>query len=225
MSKKLDISEVSNQDENQDKEIKIVKTSDLPDFSKIGMKPSLASQTKQVNQFPAPKLPQKKPQLGKLPELPIKSDNNQFEVEELPELPNRFNLQKTPQVEELQESPNAFNIQKRPQPRIEEPKPERIIREAPIERTFRESPPQRIISEIRPHNKHEDMYIKLDKFVSAKKALKTAREKLREIEDVMRQIRDTRMREEQELAAWEKDIDSAKVKISEVTKNIFEKIE
>jgi len=71
----------------------------------------------------------------------------------------------------------------------------------------------------------EDVYVKIDKFHSARKSLNLARTKLDEIDEVMRKIRETRMREEQELASWEKDIDSVKTKVEDVTKNIFEKVE
>jgi hypothetical protein len=92
-------------------------------------------------------------------------------------------------------------------------------------RAFQEFAPKRFVAELKPASKVEDVYVKIDRFHSARKALTGARNKLAEIEEVMRKIRETRMREEQELASWEKDIDSVKSKVEDVTKNIFEKIE
>ena len=84
---------------------------------------------------------------------------------------------------------------------------------------------RRIQMEKEKPSKVEDVYIKIDKFHSARKSLNFARTKLDEIDEVMRKIRETRMREEQELASWKKDIDSVKTKVEDVTKNIFEKVE
>jgi chromosome segregation ATPase len=73
--------------------------------------------------------------------------------------------------------------------------------------------------------KTEDVYVKIDRFHSARKALNTARDKLKEIDELMRKIRETKMREEQELSSWEKEIETIKSKVEDVTNNIFEKVE
>ena len=70
----------------------------------------------------------------------------------------------------------------------------------------------------------EDVYVKIDRFHSARKALNAAREKLQDMDALMKKIRETRMREEQELASWEKEIGSVKTKVEDVTNNIFEKV-
>ncbi|MCU0642327.1 MAG: hypothetical protein MUF61_01980 [archaeon] len=80
-------------------------------------------------------------------------------------------------------------------------------------------------AEIKSGKKAEDVYVKLDRFHSARKALFSARDKLKELEELMKKIREARMREEQELASWEDEINSVKSKVEDVTKNIFEKIE
>ena len=79
--------------------------------------------------------------------------------------------------------------------------------------------------EISPAARTEDVYVKIDRFHSARKALNIAREKLRDIEELMRKLRETKMREEQELSSWEEEILSIKSKVEDVTKNIFEKVE
>lgn len=73
--------------------------------------------------------------------------------------------------------------------------------------------------------KTEDVYVKIDRFHSARKALNTARNKLKEIDELMRKIRETKMREEQELTSWEKEIESVRSKVEDVTNSIFEKVE
>lgn len=69
-----------------------------------------------------------------------------------------------------------------------------------------------------------DIFVKIDKFHTARRSLNMAQEKVEEIEHLLKKIRETRMREEQELTTWEKDITSAKEKIEDVSKNLFDKL-
>ena len=71
--------------------------------------------------------------------------------------------------------------------------------------------------------KSSDIFVKMEKFYSAKRALSSTQDQLNSIESVLKKIRETKLREEQELAAWEKEIMQAKSRIQEITKNIFEK--
>lgn len=73
--------------------------------------------------------------------------------------------------------------------------------------------------------KNNDIFVKIEKFYSAKKALEATNNKLDEIDSVLHKIREIKMREEQELAAWEKDLATVKTRIKEVTDTIFEKVE
>ncbi len=82
-----------------------------------------------------------------------------------------------------------------------------------------------IMPRISKSQKNTDIFVKIDKFYSAKKALETTNHKLDEIDSVLHKIRETKMREEQELAAWEKDLATVKARIKEVTDTIFEKVE
>ena len=136
---------------------------------------------------------------NEFPELP---EEEEKEVQELPEAPE----------EELPELPGS-RVQKRPETSK--------IREL---EEF-EMPKERWLSEITPATKTEEVYIKIDKFHSARKSLAAAKTKLHEIEQLLGKIRETKMREEQELASWEKEIGLIKTKVEDVTKNIFEKVD
>lgn len=70
-----------------------------------------------------------------------------------------------------------------------------------------------------------EVFVKIEKFNTAKRSLQAVHEKLDEIDNLLKKIRDTKMREEQELSAWEKDITTLKSRIQEVTENVFEKSE
>jgi len=69
-----------------------------------------------------------------------------------------------------------------------------------------------------------DVFVKIDKFKSAKKALTDVKEKLSDIDQLIHKIRDVKMREEQELSSWEKDMEKIKSRIRDVSENIFEKV-
>jgi hypothetical protein len=69
-----------------------------------------------------------------------------------------------------------------------------------------------------------DVFIKIDKFRSAKKALIDVKAKLGDIDQLIHKIREVKMREEQELSSWEKDMEQIKSRIKNVTENIFEKV-
>lgn len=106
---------------------------------------------------------------------------------------------------------------------IEEEEKAAELPELPEREEF--TPKKPIITEIIPsEEKTKDIYVKIDRFSSARKSLKTAREKLAEIENLLKKIRETRMREEQELSFWEKEVEAVKSKVEDVTRNIFEKV-
>jgi predicted nucleic acid-binding Zn-ribbon protein len=145
-----------------------------------------------------------------LPELPPLKPSRPFEMpkREIPEEPERQALPAFPEPEEeekeeLPELPAKFRL-----PKI---------------RTIEQVPEKRMTSELSAGK--EDVYVKIDKFHSARRALNSARDKLAEIDELMKKIRETKMREEQELSSWEKEIDTIKTKVEDVTKNIFEKVE
>jgi len=73
--------------------------------------------------------------------------------------------------------------------------------------------------------KKHDVFIKIDKFYSAKRALESVKTRLKDIEETLRKIRETKMREEQELSSWEKELSSIKARVQDVSENIFEREE
>ena len=76
-----------------------------------------------------------------------------------------------------------------------------------------------------PTGKNADIFVKIDKFYSAKRALEAAASKIDDIDALLQKIRETKMREEQELTSWEKEITTIKARIKDVTDTIFEKVE
>lgn len=83
----------------------------------------------------------------------------------------------------------------------------------------------RAMSEIQKVPKNTDIFVKLDKFYSARKALLDAQQKMEDIDELLKRIRETKMREEQELIAWEKELMGVKARMNDITVNIFEKVD
>lgn len=74
-------------------------------------------------------------------------------------------------------------------------------------------------------NASKEIFVKIDKYYTARKAMADISSKLEEIEEMVRKIRETKLREEQEIASWERDIMQAKTRIQEVNENLFDKTE
>ncbi len=73
--------------------------------------------------------------------------------------------------------------------------------------------------------KNVDIFVKLDKFYSARKALIDAQQKMEDINELLRRIREMKMREEQELGSWEKEMIGVKSRLNDITVNLFEKVD
>ena len=73
--------------------------------------------------------------------------------------------------------------------------------------------------------KNSDIFVKIDKFHSARRSLADIEDKLEEISGLLSKIREMKMREEQELSSWEKDLVALKTKMEEVNSSIFEKVD
>jgi len=69
----------------------------------------------------------------------------------------------------------------------------------------------------------KDVFVQIDKFHAARRALAEVRQKMEEIDEMIKKIRETKMREEQELGNWENDLTNIKSRIKDVSENIFEK--
>lgn len=68
-----------------------------------------------------------------------------------------------------------------------------------------------------------DVFVKIDKFFSAKKALETIDNEINDIDSLLKKIRETKQKEERELANWEKQMTVIKSRIQNISDNIFEK--
>lgn len=70
------------------------------------------------------------------------------------------------------------------------------------------------------HKKH--LFVKLEKFKESRESLSKIADKLGQMDELLKMIKDVKIKEEEELNAWEKDIENIKARISFINKEIFE---
>lgn len=75
------------------------------------------------------------------------------------------------------------------------------------------------IQEVKP------VYVRLDKFQGAKKMLEEMSAMISESEILLKKVREVKMREEQELSAWEKEMQVLRARINNISTDIFERAE
>lgn len=69
------------------------------------------------------------------------------------------------------------------------------------------------------------VFIRLDKFQQTLETFEEIKSKVNEIEDLLNKIRETKIKEDQELAEWEREIQLIKSRIDLIDKNIFDKVD
>ena len=73
-------------------------------------------------------------------------------------------------------------------------------------------------------SKGGDVFVKIEKFYSAKKSLDAIKDQIDQINELLKKIRDIKLKEERELSVWEKEIALVKSRIQNVNETIFEKL-
>lgn len=71
-------------------------------------------------------------------------------------------------------------------------------------------------------NEKRPIFVKLDKFKEARDSLIKISEKLDEMDELLKMIKDIKAKEDTEITSWEKDIESIKARILFINKEIFE---
>jgi hypothetical protein len=86
-------------------------------------------------------------------------------------------------------------------------------------------PVSRPIDRIERRGADKPVFVRLDKFQTARNSLDNVRQKLDEAEDLLKKIREVKMREDQELILWEREMETIKSRIKNVLTDVFEKTE
>lgn len=73
--------------------------------------------------------------------------------------------------------------------------------------------------------RNEPVYIRLDKFQMTMDAFREVKEKIKEIEDLLLRTKEIKEREDKEIEDWAREIESIKIKIQSIDKDIFNQSE
>jgi hypothetical protein len=71
----------------------------------------------------------------------------------------------------------------------------------------------------------EPIFIRIDKFEESLKIFEGVKEKVKEIEDLLKKTKELKIKEDKELSLWEMEIQELKKQIENVDKDIFSKIQ
>lgn len=164
----------------------------------------------------------------------VSSDQNEEEVVGEPSQERNFKTVEMEESPRVKNSPSPLPLQIMPKPFVPQAESSSLNLAPPpmMERSLMQekyvppvyNPPVR--SNLPPSlAKNQDIFVKIEKFQTARRSLQAAQEQIDQMDELLRRIRDTKLREEQELAGWEKEISSLKGRVQNVTENIFEKIE
>lgn len=84
---------------------------------------------------------------------------------------------------------------------------------------------KKLNAEYKTINKNEPVFIRIDKFEESLHVFKIAKKKISEIEDLLKETKEIKQKEEKELMEWENKILKLKDQIEKVNEDIFSKIE
>lgn len=162
----------------------------------------------------------------------------EVETQELPMLPN-FESEENPVLNKVRPVGNpAIPLQKSKFASLqsnfgkqqEDLKVMNIIRETKPENKYRPKTLEigsRVANDFaRPILKEvEPVYIRLDKFETTVQAFEEIKNKIIEIESVLKKTQEIKQKEEKELEDWEREIQIIKARIDSIDKNVFNKLD
>lgn len=85
--------------------------------------------------------------------------------------------------------------------------------------------PEIIKEKGKKQTKIEPVFIRIDKFEEALNVFEDSKEKLREVDEMLKEIKRIRIEEKKELEEWEHNLQSIKSQIERVDKELFSKLE
>jgi hypothetical protein len=69
---------------------------------------------------------------------------------------------------------------------------------------------------------NKPIFVKLEKFREAKESLDDIKLKLNEMDELLKMVKDIKLKEDSEIMNWEKEVEKVKSRISSINSNIFE---
>ena len=68
------------------------------------------------------------------------------------------------------------------------------------------------------------IFVRLDKFQAAKESLEMIKEKLKEMDELLKMAKEIKIKEEQEITQWEREVETIKARLGSITSDIFENV-
>lgn len=177
------------------------------------------------------------PRLPEVPSLPMQFPTHEemdFEKEEKHELPtfpsnsfaDRFSQSTIKNAVEGDDEPEMPPLPKTPipKPQIKRQEPKEIKIPEPPKTTITQSFEMKDDEEKHEEKRKEPVFIRVDKFEEALKVFDKTKDRISEIEVLLKETKELKQKEEEELSLWEKEIQEVKTQIEKVDKDIFSKI-
>lgn len=133
-----------------------------------------------------------------LPELPEWTQEN-----ERPQMPQMSRPVRTVELDEWTPKASPQTQQRRPA-------------QTQVSEDLRTPPVSNQMNDKRP------IFVKLERFKEARDSLVKISEKLNQMDELLKMIKDLKTKEDEEISNWEKDIENIKSRISSVNREIFE---
>ena len=175
------------------------------------------------------------PQLPKLPELP-NMKNSQEPLPQLPSFPasgtgDKFSrsaikeaVTGRKEVDGEMKDADDFLEDVRKMPTIPQKTPE-VHMTRDIDETANTKVPKHFKEAAKIVKKAEPVFIRVDKYEKALEVFEKSKEKVIEIEKMLKDLKTLKEKEQKELDDWEKEIQGTKEQIERVDKELFSKIE
>lgn len=167
------------------------------------------------------------PPASRIPDAPFSSES--IERQDLPELPSFNNVNAGEQFNNaviksavqdssgedevsVEELPQDFNF---PVPVQED--------SSPVKKTLELAPKQEIFE--KPMVKqNEPIFVRIDKFHDAKKDFEEIKKKMKDIDMILRKVKEVKTKEDAEISGWTDELEKVKARLSEIDENFFNKM-
>jgi len=205
---------------------------DLPPLPELPELPKLSNFPNQdEREFSRPRLtkPIESPETRSLPSFPYNnrmgSDLSQEAIKSAvvpPSIKPPAYKDKMPDFSKSDFSKSEFSkIEPKPFESLSSIKPQT---QKPAIKTYTPTPMAKMPA-IKPSGKIEPVYVRLDKYKSAVTNFQEIQHKVLEIDSLLKQIREEKRKEEEELTSWEEKIAMLKERIDAIDQNIFSKLD
>jgi len=226
-------------------DMKISKVPELPELPKLPELPAMHEFSYEDEEEHLPQLPRfPNNTLGnKFSQNTIKEaisgkkeEEEVFDAEDFHKEENRGMMQKPLQKPSAREDFSDYQLSQERTPPIQRPLQKPSIREefGDEYQLSQEMAPSKVKAKEIPQNyairsymtkKAEPVFIRIDKFEESMKIFQEIKGQISEIEDLIKNTKEIKSKEEEELASWETEIQGIKNQIEKVNQDIFSRIE